>query len=37
VMHYTSDTAQPMGAIGLQLHGGKKMSIEYRNLEVAEL
>jgi hypothetical protein len=37
VMNYTSDTADETGQIGLQLHGGKEMSIEYRNLEVAEL
>ncbi|NND34246.1 MAG: DUF1080 domain-containing protein [Saprospiraceae bacterium] len=37
VMTYTSDTAIESGPIGLQLHGGKEMSIEYRNLEVAEL
>ena len=37
VMNYTSDTADEMGQIGLQLHAGKEMSIEYRNLEVAEL
>ena len=37
VMNYTSETASEVGPIGLQLHGGKEMSIEYRNLEVAEL
>jgi len=37
VMNYTSDTIEPMGPIGLQLHGNKEMSIEFRNLEVAEL
>ncbi|MCB0669106.1 MAG: DUF1080 domain-containing protein [Saprospiraceae bacterium] len=37
VMEYTSDTATEMGPIGIQLHPGREMSIEYRNLMVAEL
>lgn len=37
VMTYVSESAIESGPIGLQLHGGKEMSIEYRNLEVAEL
>jgi hypothetical protein len=37
VMTYTSDTGKPKGPLGLQLHGGKDMSIDYRNLKIAEL
>ena len=37
VMEYTSDTATEMGPIGIQLHPGREMSIEYRNLMLAEL
>lgn len=37
VMIYTSDTGKPKGPIGLQLHGGKDMAIDYRNLKLAEL
>lgn len=37
VMTYTSDNAKKEGPIGLQLHGGKEMSIDFRNLTVKEL
>lgn len=37
VMTYTSETGQETGPIGLQLHGNKEMSIDYRNILVAEL
>lgn len=37
VMEYTSETATEMGPIGIQLHPGREMSIEFRNLMVAEL
>ena len=37
VMTYTSDKARAKGPIGLQLHGNKVMSIDFRNLAVKEL
>ncbi len=37
VMTYKSDTGKEKGPIGLQLHGGKDMSIDYRNLKIAKL
>jgi len=37
VMTYTSDTGIPKGPIGLQLHGGKEMEIDFKNIEIAEL
>jgi hypothetical protein len=37
VMQYTSETASEMGPIGIQLHPGREMSIEFRNLMLAEL
>ncbi len=37
VMTYTSDTGKAKGPIGLQLHGGKIMSIDFRNIKLAEL
>ena len=37
VMTYTSDKAIPKGPIGIQLHGNRNMSIDYRNMKVKEL
>lgn len=37
VMTYTTDTGKAKGPIGLQLHGGKVMSIDFRNIKVTEL
>ena len=37
VMTYTSDTAIEKGPIGLQLHGNKVMTIDFRNLAVTEV
>lgn len=37
VMTYKSDSAVEKGPIGLQLHGGKDMAIDFRNLRAAEL
>ncbi len=37
VMTYTSDDAKKEGPIGLQLHGGKVMTIDFRTLKVKEL
>ena len=37
VMHYVSATASEKGSVGLQLHPGRDMVIEYRNLRLAEL
>lgn len=37
VMEYTSDTATEMGPVGIQLHPGREMSIEFRNLMLGEL
>ena len=37
VMTYTTETGKPKGPLGLQLHGGKDMGIDYRDLKVAEL
>lgn len=37
VMDYTSDSAAERGPIGLQLHGGRVMKVEFRNLTVGEL
>jgi hypothetical protein len=36
VMTYSSDTAIEKGPIGLQLHGGKEMSIDYKNIKIVE-
>lgn len=37
VMSYDSDTAAEKGPIGIQLHQGREMSIEYRDIRLAEL
>lgn len=37
VMTYTSENVPDKGPIGLQLHPGNEMSIDYRNIMVAEL
>ena len=37
VMTYKSASAIKGGPLGLQLHGGRDMSIDYRNLKLAEL
>lgn len=37
VMTYKSDSAIEEGPIGLQLHGGKDMSVAYRKIRLAEL
>jgi hypothetical protein len=37
VMTYKSDSAIDEGPVGIQLHGGRVMSIDYRNLKLAEL
>ena len=37
VMTYTSDKAKAKGPLGLQLHGNKVMSIDFRNLTVKEI
>ena len=37
VMTYTSDKAKAKGPLGLQLHGNKVMSIDFRNLAVKEI
>ena len=37
VMHYKSTTASKKGPIGLQLHPGREMVIEYRKIRLAEL
>ena len=37
VMSYDSDSAVERGPIGVQLHGNNEMTIDYRDLRVAEL
>lgn len=37
VCHYESDTAVERGPVGLQLHPGNEMSIQFRNVRLAEL
>ena len=37
VMSYKSDSAIEEGPIGIQLHGSRNMSIDYRKLKLAEL
>ena len=37
VMTYNSASAIEKGPIGLQLHGGNAMSVQFRNLRIAEL
>jgi len=37
VMNYHSKTASQRGPLGIQLHGGREMAIDYRNLKLAEL
>ena len=37
VMTYDSDSAVEKGPIGIQLHGSRNMSIDYRNITLAEL
>ena len=37
VMTYKSDSAIDEGPIGIQLHGGRKMAIDFRKLKLAEL
>jgi hypothetical protein len=37
VLQYTSDTAIEEGPIGLQLHAGKIMAIDFRNITLMEL
>jgi hypothetical protein len=37
VMNYTSESAIEEGPLGIQLHGGREMTIHYRNIGVKEL
>ena len=37
VMTYKSESAIEEGPLGIQLHGSRDMSIDYRNLKLAEL
>ena len=37
VMSYDSESAVKRGPVGIQLHGGKNMSAEYKNIAIAEL
>ena len=37
VMSYDSESAVKRGPVGVQLHGGKDMSAEYKNIAIAEL
>ena len=37
VMDYTSETAKDKGPIGLQIHPGVKMAIDFRNITLASL
>ena len=37
VMTYDSESAAQKGPVGIQLHGGRDMSIDYRNITLAEL
>ena len=37
VMNYTSASAIVEGPLGIQLHGGREMTIQYRNMGVTEL
>lgn len=37
VMSYDSESAIRRGPVGIQLHGGKDMSAEYKNIAIAEL
>lgn len=37
VMSYDSESAIRRGPVGIQLHGGKDMSAEYKNIVIAEL
>ena len=37
VMTYNSDSAIAEGPLGIQLHGGRNMGIDYRKLKLAEL
>ena len=37
VMTYESDSAVTKGPVGIQLHGNRDMSIDYRNIRLAEL
>ncbi len=35
VMKYTTETGKAKGPIGLQLHGGRNMSIDFRDIKIA--
>ncbi len=37
VMTYTSEGAIEEGPLGIQLHGGRVMSVDFRNIKIAEL
>ncbi len=37
VMQYESESAAEKGPIGIQLHGNRDMSVEYRDIRIAEL
>ena len=37
VMTYESSTAIAKGPVGIQLHGGRNMAIQYRDIRLAEL
>ena len=37
VMHYTAEKVEDQGPIGLQLHPGKEMSIDFRHIQATEL
>ncbi|MGI9456356.1 MAG: 3-keto-disaccharide hydrolase, partial [Aeoliella sp.] len=37
VMTYDSETAVKEGPVGIQLHAGREMAIDYRDIRLAEL
>ncbi|MCG8449354.1 MAG: DUF1080 domain-containing protein, partial [Pirellulales bacterium] len=37
VLSYDSDSAIQRGPVGIQLHAGRKMSVRYRDIRIAEL
>ena len=37
VMNYVSDSAIDMGPVGIQLHGGRDMAMNYKNIKIGKL
>jgi hypothetical protein len=37
ILQYSLDSANPQGPIGLQLHPGNEMTIQFKNIRIADM